>query len=340
MAIVSNNGPYYNQYTGSNVLPMNLNAIRYFGRSGSGSSGVAGGGSAGGSGSAAGGMTLSQMLEMQRSENAKTRAMNQAAREATLGRLEGVATAFEGDPMWQATRQSAMQRIADPEAINDYTQQLIQNRSSNQVNAAADSSRNRMRQQLASMGMLGSSAEQGALGQVERDRIAGLSDASTKLEIERANRRNQDILSSQQMGAALAGQQSGVNQFVAGKRADTDLYFQPENLSGYAGYFAGGGRGMFGAAGPKGTLNNEASRFGFNPSTLNQQGRQSPGQTGFAPGLRGNYQWSGGADQVSPNYGYMPGYNDGAYQYPQQDPQYPQQTWGHVPGSPFDNEWY
>jgi hypothetical protein len=186
-------------------------------------------------------MTLSQMLQMQREENAKTQAQNMATRQATLGELGNVGSAFRGDPLWQATRSSAQNMLANPEAINDQTQQMMINRGSNLVNAASNTARGRSRQQLAGMGLLDSSAEQDVLGQTERDRMAQLTDMSTGLDIERAKARNADILRAQQMGAALAGQESGVNQFVAGTRANTDLYFNPENLSGYAGAFANQG---------------------------------------------------------------------------------------------------
>ena len=259
------------------------------------------GGSSGGYGSTAGPTTLSQMIAMQREENAKTKAQNQATRQATLNELGGVATAFQGDPLWQATRQSAQNLLANPEAINDQTQQLIQNRASNQTNAAANTERDRMRRQLASQGMLDSSAGQGALGQLERDRMAGLADSTTSLEIQRANQRNQNILQAQQAGASLAGQQNAVNQFATGTRAATDLYFQPENLSGYAGYFAGGsGGGASGYSSPYGPKSNSAPGFQFNTSQgLNPWGPNSPGQTGFSPGLRGNYDWTG---QMSGGY--------------------------------------
>jgi hypothetical protein len=193
-------------------------------------------------------MTLSQMLQMQREENAKTQAQNMATRQATLGELGNVGSAFRGDPLWQATRSSAQNMLANPEAINDQTQQMMINRGSNLVNAASNTARGRSRQQLAGMGLLDSSAEQDVLGQTERDRMAQLTDMSTGLDIERAKARNADILRAQQMGAALAGQESGVNQFVAGTRANTDLYFNPENLSGYAGAFANQGGASGGGA--------------------------------------------------------------------------------------------
>jgi hypothetical protein len=49
---------------------------------------------------------------------------------------------------------------------------------------------------------------------------------------------------------------------------------------------------------------------------LNPMGRASPGQTGFDPGLRGNYQWtgqlSGGGvmNPYSPNAPSQPTYDD------------------------------
>lgn len=287
-AVRTGMGGSYGQYT---PLP-----------SGGASSGA--GGSGGTSPFGSGSMSLSQLLAMQRAENAKTKAENIATRNATLGVIGGVPTAFQADPLWQATRRSAQRLVENPEALNDQTQQLIQNRAANQTNAAANTARDQMRRQLAAQGMLGSSAEQGALGQLERDRQASLADSATKLEIERAARRNQDILASQQMGAALAGQESGVNERMANTRAQTDLYFQPENLSGYAGYFAGqGSGGMFGGAG--GTLKNQGVYNGENIGALNPWGRQSPGQTGFAPGLRGNYSWAG----VGGGYQAAPGWN-------------------------------
>lgn len=220
------------QYRSATFLPTSLNTMGF---------GQRGGANTGGGGSSAG-MTLSQMLQMQREENAKTQQQNMETRQATLGELGNVGSAFRGDPLWNATRQSAQNMLANPEAINDQTQQMMINRGSNLVNAASNTARGRSRQQLAGMGLLDSSAEQDVLGQTERDRMAQLSDMSTGLDIERAKARNADILRAQQMGAALAGQESGVNQFAAGTRANTDLYFNPENLSGYAGAFANQGQ--------------------------------------------------------------------------------------------------
>jgi hypothetical protein len=274
------------------------------------------GGSSGGSGS----MTLSQMLAMQREQNAQTKQQNIDTRQATLGVIGGVPTAFEGDPLWQATRQSAQRLVNDPEAINDQTQQLIQNRAANQTNAAANTSRDQIRRQMAAQGMLGSSAEQGAMGQLERDRMAGLADASTKLEIERASRRNQDILASQQMGAALAGQQSGVRERMAGVRAQTDTYWNPEDLSGYAGYFAGQGGGRAGGGFGFG-LNNQGSTFGFNTrSSLNQNvGPMIPGQPGLSTY---NYNNPGGYGIPQQSPGYFDNTNYQRYAQPSLDQQY------------------
>ena len=219
--MAGNNSPYRS----ATFLPTSLNTMGFGQRGGANT------------GSSAG-MTLSQMLQMQREENAKTQAQNEATRQATLGELGNVGSAFRGDPLWNATRQSAQNMLANPEAINDQTQQMMINRGSNLVNAASNTARGRSRQQLAGMGLLDSSAEQDVLGQTERDRMAQLTDMSTGLDIERAKARNADILRAQQMGAALAGQESGVNQFVAGTRANTDQFYKPEDLSGYAGLFA------------------------------------------------------------------------------------------------------
>jgi len=252
-----------------------------------------------------GGMSLSELLRMQREENAKTYQENLGRWQGIEQGLMGVPQKLAADPLMQGARGLASGLVANPEAINDQTQQLMMNRASNLVNAASNTQQGQTRQQLGSMGLLGGSAESAAMGQIGRNRQAQLADTATQLEIERAMRRNQDIQSAAALAGGLAGQQSGAEQFAQGTRAQTAPYFTPESLAGYAGFFAGqGGGSLFGNGGMStGQTNNQASPFGFSTGALNAgAGGMSPGQTGISTYNYNNPNGFGGYQYSNPSY--------------------------------------
>lgn len=312
MASLSN---YYSGGMGqSDFLPVSLSAMRYgpqqaakkYTVSGYGTRNVEttpmSGGGLGGSGGLAsmglggigGGLSIGGLIGMQRDENARNRAMTEANWQEGKRNLAGVMPGYMSDPMTTGARGLAANLMANPEAINDQTQSLIRNAQMNQLGAQGNSAMRRGSAQLASRGQLNPAAQARMQERIGMGTQAAMSRALAQTEIDRALRRNQDIMAAMGAGRQLGNDQAGLNMDVQKTFLENMPQYLPEDLSGMAALLAQtqSGGGMFGArAGAK--TPNAGAGFGFNMGSLNQMGQQSPGQTGFAPGQRGSYQWTG-----------------------------------------------
>lgn len=252
-----------------------------------------GGASFGSPGAIGGGVSsIGGLIGMQRDENARNRALAEANWQEGKAGLLGVLPRYGADPMTTGARGLAAGLMANPEAINDQTQSLIRNAQMNQLGAQGSSAMRRGSAQLASRGQLNPAAQARMQERIGMGTQAAMSRALAQTEIDRALRRNQDIMAAMGAGRQLANDQAGLDMDVRKTFLENMPQYLPEDLSGMAALLArasssggGGGAGKIRA--------NDVPSFGFQVGALNPMGRQSPGQTGFAPGLRGGYQWTG-----------------------------------------------
>lgn len=315
MAIVNN--ALSRSYTtrGNTMMPVSLQAMMqgnglWSGIAGSGAGsdfsgrysqrpGAAGGmgaGVGGGFGPLGAGLSIGGLIGMQREENARNRALTEANWQEGKRNLAGVMPGYMSDPMTTGARGLAANLMANPEAINDQTQSLIRNAQMNQLGAQGNSAMRRGSAQLASRGQLNPAAQARMQERIGMGTQAAMSRALAQTEIDRALRRNQDIMAAMGAGRQLGNDQAGLNLDVQKTFLENMPQYLPEDLSGMAALLAqtqsGGGGGLFGSRAQAKNMNS-GSDFGFNVGALNPIGQQSPGQTGFAPGQRGSYQWTG-----------------------------------------------
>lgn len=266
-------------------------------------------------GSSGAGMTIESLLNMQRTENARNRDLMEANWQEGKSNLYGVMPGYDSDPMNTGARGLAQGLLNNPEAINDQTQSQIRSRLQNMLGAQADVARRRGMASLSSQGMMNPAAMGRMNERLGRAEDATLSRSMADTEIERALRKNQDIQSAAGMGRQLGMDRAGLSMDVNKTYLDNMPTYRPEDLSGMAALINKQTyKPATGYSSPYGSMQNQGNSmpsFGFNTSQgLQPWGPNSPGQTGFSPGLRGEYQWTG------------------QYQPPQQ-PQYqgPSQAW-------------
>jgi hypothetical protein len=172
------------------------------------------------------------LYRQQRQANLDTRNYNRGLWSEVRDYTTNVPRAYANDPLTQGARGLAAGLLANPEAINDRTQQLAVNRASNLMNAAQNAQRRGVMQGLAARGMLGGSAQQAAMNNIERNRQAQLVGLGSDLEVQRAMRRNQDITNATNLASALAGQQAAISGDAARTLMSGVPYEAPDDLSG------------------------------------------------------------------------------------------------------------
>ena len=239
-------------------------------------------------------MTIEQLIAMQRGENARTAGLTEANWQEGKKNLYGVMPGFDADPMTSGARGLAQGLMNNPEAINDQTQAMIRNRLMNTLGAQAGQARTSGMNSLSSRGMMNPAALARMNERLGSQENATLSRAMADTEIERAMRKNQDIMQASGLGRQLGMDRAGLNMDVNKTYLENMPQYMPEDLSGMAALI--NTRNM-GNKGPVGTSKQYGTQFnstpGFQLTNFNAQGQQSPGQTGFAPGLRGDYSWTG-----------------------------------------------
>lgn len=136
------------------------------------------------------------------------------------GAMEQFKALSQPNALMQGMQGMAQGLLANPESINDQTQQKIQNQAAGTVNAQFNQRKQALLRQLQAGGQMGGSAAQAALAQLERERAAAIQQGQTGLEIQRAQNRAGDIRAA--LGAAGGvqgqgfGQQMGANQAMLG----------------------------------------------------------------------------------------------------------------------------
>jgi hypothetical protein len=142
------------------------------------------------------------------------------------------------DPMTQGARGLAGNLMADPEAINDTTQGLIRNQLMNQLGAQGASAQRKGEAQLASRGQLNPAAQARMSERIGMGTESAMSRAISQTEIDRALRRNQDILAAMGAGRQLGNDAAGLNMDVSKTFLENMPQYLPEDLSGLAALLA------------------------------------------------------------------------------------------------------
>lgn len=179
--------------------------------------------------------TPQDLFSMQQKANTDTREYNRGLWNDVRNYTIGVPQTYDADPMNQGARNLSAQLLANPEAINDRTQQLMINRASNLANAGANVSRAGAMQDLANRGIMGGQAQRAALAPIERNRVAALANVGSQAEMDRALRRNQDYAQAIQLGSGLAGQRANVYADASKTLMSGVPYEAPTDYSGLGG---------------------------------------------------------------------------------------------------------
>jgi hypothetical protein len=268
-------------------------------------------------------LTAQGLFDMQTKSNMDARSQNQANYDEAKGFMLGIVPGYDKDPMNTGARGLAAGLMADPEALNDQTQQKIINRAKAAVDAQMNAQLSQGRDLLASSGQMSTGNMQALQDRVAKQRIAALTDQATGLDVQRANQRNADIGNAVQMGSGLAGQRANLNLGVG--QAWQLPQVLPDNYAGMAALLNLGGSktglGYGGSGGGPMTQNSLKNAYftgmGAGAPSWSLQGytgptRDSPGQTGFGGGVYiGPQSQQNGAPQNAPqtyNSGEEPGF--------------------------------
>lgn len=305
--------------------PTQLSALPGIARTVMGGRGQAGGGWGGGGGGemqAGGGypgFDIRGLLGMQGGENEWARRNNQASWDLGRNTLLGVQQNYNQDPTVAATRNRVQQLLADPEAINDRVQSMIQNRAANQINAQQAAQGRDVAGILAAGGQMDAGSMAAAAERIGNAGMAQQTNIGSQLEIQRANQRNQDIQNAIAAGRGMSGQDYGLQMDVAGTLIRNLPQYQPQDLSGWlaampqggGGMGGGGGGGMYAGGGAPG-----GGWSGWQGGVLGGAGgtrRSQAPNVGSMTGLGGNVgfggptssNWQGYPTQAGPDQTYM-----------------------------------
>ena len=261
---------------------------------------------AGGMGAGVGGSfpsSLQQLLDRQQKENDEARAWNKQQYGEAKANLTGVMPRYRNDPMVQAGRGLASVLAGDPEAISDRVQNLITNKAQNALTAQSESATRRGAATLAA----GGQADASSLA-LQRERIgagkqAALSSMLSDLEVQRARSRNQDYINASNLSAARGNEMGAMDSQMAKSWIENLAPMYPADYSGMASLFARPAGGMGGGGAITGRKQSQMQA----PSLFNmgswsyEQGRPSPGQTGY---IQPSYfsRGTGGGAQQQPSW--------------------------------------
>lgn len=243
-----------------------------------------------------GNLSARGIFDLQRQSNDWARNQNQQNYNEAKNFMLGIMPGYDADPMNQGARGLAAGLMADPEALNDQTQQKIINRAKAAVDSQMNAALAQGRDLLSSSGQMSTGNMQALQDRVAKQRIAALTEQMTGLDVQRANQRNADIMNATQLGSGLAGQRANLNLGVG--QAWQLPQVLPDNYAGLAALLGNGGnRTPVGGGGGFGLgLGNMSSilagqgngLIGFSPYNSGQTGGFSPGQTGvIAPTYQG-----------------------------------------------------
>lgn len=195
------------------------------------------------SGGSGGGGNISGLLAQQMANNNQARQQNEANWTAARDHLLNVGTQYNNDATANATRNLTNQFLANPEAINNQTQQNILNRSANTINSNIQAQMQQGAGVLGAGGQLDASSIRSMQERLGRQGQSQLLDTQANLDVQRAMQRNTDFMNAAQTGRAMSAQDYGVKMGIANSYLENLPQYMPDDLSGYAAMMAGQGGG-------------------------------------------------------------------------------------------------
>ena len=204
----------------------------------------------GGMGMGMGGdMSLSGLLGMQQTDNAWARNAQLKEWDDVKPRFQNAMNEYDTDAMNVGARGLAAGFLANPEAINDQTQQNILNKAQT-VNTAQNQARlHAAAMDAAERGLAGGGQLAGIQDQIRGDTSRQMAQTNSDIGIQRALRKNQDITNAIGIGQGLAGQRAGFNQQNTATWANSIPQYKADDYSGLASLLANqqsGARGFGG----------------------------------------------------------------------------------------------
>lgn len=241
-----------------------------------------------------GGMNgLSGLLGMQQADNGWARNAQQKEWDDVKPRFQNAMNEYDTDAMNVGARGLAAGLLANPEAINDQTQQNILNKAQT-VNTAQNQARlHAAAMDAAERGLSGGGQLAGIQDQLRGDNARQMAQTNSDIGIQRALRKNQDISNAIGIGQGLAGQRAGFNQQNTATWANSIPQYRADDYSGLASLLASQqGRGGFGGGGAMGP---------------------QIGRTQFQGPAAGGWNFGGMQETLNPNHGFRPtnSYMDG-----------------------------
>lgn len=295
--------PYYakaaaGDAAAARMMAQKSNTSASYGGGGGGIGGSYGGGGGLGGGVGLGSLSWDKLMQMDTEERNWARTNNQNNWNQGVSRLNSAQQSYANDPMTQGARSIAGEMMANPEAINDQTQQKIINRARTSIDSQANAALAQGRNMLAAQGQLSPGALQALNDRINRQRMAGVVNNGTNLDITRANQRNADYYNAMNAGRTMGNDANTVNMGAAQTYLQNMPQYQPANLGMYAAGLnaammapalasyqvtapsVGGYSSMQGAAGALNNLGGAYNLIGQGSYGGQQQGRLSPGQVG------------------------------------------------------------
>ena len=208
-----------------------------------------GGGGVPGVPGSGGGGNVGALLQEQRGLNDAARKSNEQNWQTSRDNLLGLQDKFRNDPLNQGVRGQAQGLIDNPEALNDKTQAMIQNRASNAIQAQGDNQFKQAQGMMAATGQSDLSSQLAAQERIGRSTMAAQQASQTDLDIGRADRRNDDIMNAIKTGQGVTGQQYGLEQGVNQSILENLPQYKADDLSGWLAAGQGGGSGVMDGGG-------------------------------------------------------------------------------------------
>lgn len=270
---------------------------------------------------------LSGILGMQQQDNQWARDNNQREWNDVKPRLQNAMSEYDNDAMNVGARGLTSKLLANPESINDQTQQQIMNRAQT-INTANNQSRlQSAAMDAAERGLSGGGQVSAIQDALRGDNARQMAQTASGLDIERAMRRTQDYTNAINLGQGQARDRAGFNQQNSATWANSLPQYKADDYSGLAailaqqqGGFGGRGGGMGPQIGRAQVQGPAAGGWNFNnmQETLNPYYGNRPTNSYMGGGTafqmtNGGEQMQGGQQRYKPPYNpYAAGAQGGA----------------------------
>jgi len=270
------------------------------------------------------GSNINDLLSKQMAQNDSVRQQNQNMWNTAYNRLSSVDSNWRNNQNANTTRGMVSQMLANPEAINDRTQALIQSKAGNAIDAQQRAMQNQTLGALSAGGQTDAASMAAALERIGNAGMAAKAGQISDLEVQRANQRNQDYYNAIQAGQSNAQQDYSNDMGVASTLIQNLPQWRADDYSGLIASLGSMGGGYGGSSSYAGT-SSPTSGGGFSWSNaLSNLGSLNGGgvnysdyygdRLGQSGGARYSTSQSGqGGPQYNSAYSYANPQNNAAY---------------------------